>query len=210
VGCEGRRAAERRATIAEEAGREAIRRGDLPEALMVRFQEVRGSGFPRQGWEVELLQLGSDVRLRGAIRSGTQSAPVFGTLAEGDYVDLWSWLAGLPLDRLRVVQDSTVAPTDWKKTLEVDVVLGPDRRLVSRNTWTRPALGAPWLEELEARLHRLAIEHAVRPDTTTAADSTREAVEKALHDAAQALDGAPARDSASTGGAPERDAASTP
>lgn len=196
VGCESREAAERRALSAEEAARGAPMRGDRPDALMVRFQEVRGTGFPRQGWEIELLQLGGDVRLRGAIRSGEQPAPVFGVLPADEYVELWSWLAGLPLDHFQVVQDSTAADPGWKRTLEVDVVLGPDRRILSRNTWSRPAVGAPWLDELEQRLHRLATEHSVKPDSASASatDSTREAVGKALSEAMRDLRDAPSPD----------------
>jgi hypothetical protein len=168
---------------------------------MVRFVASRGTGFTREAWEIEILQLGGDVRLRGSLRAAADVVPVFGTLSEPEYVELWQWLAGLPLDGYRVVEDSTAAGDGWARRLEVDIVVGPERRILSRNAWNRPALQAPWLSELEGALHALAVEHAVAApaDTGSAApDSTRDAVSKAVREVLNELEGSGSRDGAAT------------
>jgi hypothetical protein len=191
-GCESRRAAERRAEAAQAA---TAMLGNRPQALMIHFQAAKGTGFAREGWELELLQLGGDVRLEGSIRSGAQAGPVYGKLSEPEYAELYAWISGLPLAGFHAQDDSTVADEGWKKSLDVDIVLGPDRRIVSRNRWTRRPAGAPWLDELEERLHRIALEHRALADTGhVAPDSTRQAVDKALRAAREDLGDSTAKD----------------
>jgi hypothetical protein len=197
-GCEDRRDAELRAARAEADGRESPARGNRPEALMVRFQAARGTGFAREAWEVEILQLGPDVRLRGSLRRGTDVVPVLGSLDEVSYLDLWQWLAGLPLDGFRVVEDSSAAGDGWTRRLEVDIVLGPERRVRSRNAWQRPPRDATWLSELEGTMHALAVEHAASQDSIAAPDSTRDAVEKAVQEAMSDLAGRRSGDGTAT------------
>lgn len=190
VGCESREAAERRAE--EAATEKTVPRGNRPDALSIHFQASRGAGFSREGWELEMLQLGGDVRLRGSIRRTGQIVPVYGTMDESEYAEFWAWVAGLPLDGFRVAEDSTAAPDGWSKRLEVDIVLGPERRIVSRNHWTRPLEDTPWLAELENALLALATEHAAPADTaSTKPDSTREAVTKAIQSAIEELESRP-------------------
>jgi hypothetical protein len=198
LGCESREAAERRVREVEEQARPLLR-GNRPDALMIRFEAHRGAGFSREGWELEMLQLGSDVRLRGSIRSAGQISPVYGSLEEAEYADLWSWIAGLPLDRFRVTEDSTAADDGWTRRLEVDIVVGPERRIVSRNEWRRKASGAPWLLELESAMQALATEHAAPTDSVPhQPDSTREAVSKAIEGALQELQVPRPQDAASS------------
>jgi hypothetical protein len=98
-----------------------------------------------------------------------------------------------------VVEDSTAADDGWDRRLEVDIVLGPDRRIVSRNHWKRTPVGVPWLAELESTMQALAVEHATLPDTMSPRpDSTREAVSKAVETAIEELSGTPRRDAATT------------
>ncbi len=198
LACESRDAAERRAREVEDRGKSPLR-GNRPDALMIRFQATRGAGFSREGWELEMLQLGSDVRLRGSLRSAGKIVPVYGAMDEAEYADFWSWVAGLPLDQYQVAEDSTAASDGWSKKLEVDIVVGPERRIVSRNSWTRNPKDAAWLAELESTMHALATEHAAPADTTSAQpDSTREAVSKAIEDAMQALKGTRPGDAATS------------
>lgn len=181
--CESRRAAERRAEQARASGPIL---GQRPQALMVHFRASKGTGFSREGWELEILQLAGDVRLEGSIRSGTQAGPVYGQLPPAEYAELWAWLSGLPLEGFKVQQDST-ADDGWSKSLDVDIVLN-DRRIVSHNQWTHRAVGAPWLDELEERMHRIAVGHHGAADTGKAMpDSTRQAVEKAVRAAREDL-----------------------
>ena len=194
AGCESRRDAERRAVEAEARGRAAPRVGERPQALMVHFREVRGSGFSRETFDVEVLQLGSDIRLRGSVRSAARSVPLGGTLTDEEWTDLWDRLAGLPLDGLRVREDTTAADEGWSKQLEVDIVLGSRRRILSRNAWSRPPLGTPWLADLEHHLRALAAEHSLGETAPAVTDSTREAVERALENAMRDLDGTLAED----------------
>ncbi|MFN8177493.1 MAG: hypothetical protein U0167_06185 [bacterium] len=195
-GCESRRAAERRAEQAQAA---TAMLGNRPQALMIHYQAAKGTGFAREGWELEILQLGGDVRLEGSIRSGAQAGPVYGKLSEPEYAELYAWISGLPLAGFHVQEDSTAADEGWRKSLDVDIVLGPDRRILARNKWTRRAAGAPWLDELEQRLHRIALEHRTMADTGhVAPDSTRQAVEKALRAAHQDLGDSTAKDAPSS------------
>jgi len=191
AGCESRREAERRAAEAEAQGRRSGIVAGLPDALMIRFVETRGSGLTREGWELEVLQLGADARLRGSLRSAARVVPVAGTLTPGEWRELWTQVSVLPLDRFRVEEDSTAAAEGWTKRLDVDIVAG-ERRILSRNSWRRPPLDAPWLAELEGMLRVLATEHALRPDGSSAdPDSTREAVQRAIQDAMRDLGASP-------------------
>jgi hypothetical protein len=190
-GCEDRRAAERRAALAEEASRRSTPTGAWPQALMIRFQATQGSGFARESWELEVLQLGGEARLNGSMRTPTRAVPVIGTLAADEWAGLWSEVAAMPLDGWRVEEDTTVAPAGWTKRLDVDIVLGPDRRIISRNSWQRPPRGAPWLDELEGRLRALAEEHAVVPEGREPPDSTSDAVDRAVRDAMGDLEASP-------------------
>ena len=193
--CESRRDAERLAEAESARAKTAPRLGQGPQALMVRFEEWRGSALEREGWELEILQLGGDARLRGSVRTPTSVTPVTGVLAPEEFADLWSRLQALPLDGFRAEEDTTVADTGWMKRLEVDVVVGPERRIRSRNRWTHPLVGAPWVDEIEGTLHAYAVEHAAVADTGTAApDSTREAVSRAVQDALKDVSVAPPRD----------------
>lgn len=153
----------------------------LPQALMVRFQEVKGQGFSRESWELEVLQMGGDVRLRGAIRTGGASVPILDVMTPDEYQQFWEWLRSFPLDRARPAEDPAAAPADWRKTLQVDVVLDEETRWKSRTTWTRPLADAPWVASIEARLHDLALDLANREvqrqerEAATAAGSSPDA-----------------------------------
>lgn len=183
--CESRRDAERLAEEATAEAKRGPRPGEGPQALMVRFEERRGPILEREGWELEILQLGGDARLRGSLRTPASVTPVAGTLTPEEFADLWAELQALPLDGFRVAVDSTVAEAGWIKRLDVDIVLGADRRIRSRNAWTRPPVGAPWLADLESLLLAVATEHAAAepPSASNLPDSTRSAVDRAVQDA---------------------------
>ena len=183
AGCESRRAAERRAEEAVARAKSGPRIGAGPQALMIRFETRSGTALAREGWELEVLQLGGDARLRGSLRTPDSVIPVGGALTPAEFADLWADVQAMPLDRYRVQEDSTAAAEGWTKRLDVDIVLGPDRRILSRNAWSYPPVGAPWLDELEGLLHALAVEHATIAGTRSKApDSTREAVGRAVRE----------------------------
>jgi len=133
---------------------------DLPEAFSLRFEQVEGTGFSRESWDLEILQVGSDIRLRGGIRTAGSYVPVFRSMDPGEFSEIWQWVHAFPLDGYRVKVDSTAAPTGWRKTLRYDAVLGVDRRELSDNQWTRPSVDAPWLQAIEDRLHLMILELA--------------------------------------------------
>ncbi len=132
----------------------------LPDALMVRFSETSGTGFAREGWELEILQMGEDVRVQGSFRHGNTAVPIYRPMGPIDYSELWDWLSEFPLDSHQVQVDETVADADWKKSLEIDVVLGQSDRWISRNTWTRPLAPGEPVREIEARLHDMILDLA--------------------------------------------------
>lgn len=216
--CGSRRDAERLAEEATAEGKRGPRVGEGPQALMVRFEERRGPILEREGWELEILALGGDARLRGSVRSPATVRPVAGTLTPEEFADLWAELSALPLDGFRVEVDSTVAEAGWIKRLDVDIVLGADRRIRSRNAWTRPPVGAAWLADLESLLLAVATEHvAAEPAAPNRPDSTRDAVDRAVRDAMHDLTApppgtdAPPRTAAPPGtDAPPGDAGATP
>jgi len=132
----------------------------LPDAMLVRFQEVTGTGFSRESWEIEVLQMGSDVRIRGSLRTGGTSVALYRPMDRGEFVRFWEWIRKFPLDRFQVKEDPDAAPPGWRKRLKYDAVLGPSDRQLSENEWSRPPVGAPWLQEIEDHLHVLALDLA--------------------------------------------------
>jgi uncharacterized membrane protein YgcG len=127
---------------------------------MVRFRQVEGTGFDRESWEIEVLQMGADVRVRGSVRTGGNAIPIYRPMDAAEFRELWQWLRAFPLDRYQVRVDETAPEAPWTKSLEVDVVLGPEERWISRNTWTRPLLPDDWVRGVEARLHGLVLDLA--------------------------------------------------
>jgi hypothetical protein len=132
----------------------------LPDALLVRFETVGGTALEREGWEIEVLQMGPEVRVRGSVSTRGVSAPIFRIMTPAEYADFWQWLSDYPLDRHRVEQDVAAAQTGWRKTCKIDIVLGPEERLLAENRWTRPLLSPAWMQELEDRLHLMALDFA--------------------------------------------------
>jgi hypothetical protein len=133
---------------------------ELPDALLVRFQTASGPVLDGEGWEIEILQMGADVRVRGAVRTGGTSAPIYRGMTETEYADFWQWISAFPLDGHRVEEDASAPQEGWRKTCKIDVVLGPERRLLAENRWTRPLLSPAWMQALETRLHSMALDYA--------------------------------------------------
>jgi len=131
-----------------------------PDALLVRFREDQGVGFDRRGWEIEILQMGAEVRIRGAVRAAGTSIPIFRAMSTTEYESFWKWLEPFPLDQFRVKENESANEPGWRKSLDVDIVLDAERRVLSHNKWTRPIAGSPWLAEIEDRLHLMALEFA--------------------------------------------------
>lgn len=169
----------------------------LPDALMVRFQEVKGEGLSRESWELEVLQMGGDVRLRGAIRTGGTSVPILDVMSTQDYLEFWEWLKTFPLDKARPAEDSSAPREGWRKTLSVDVVLDEETRWKSRTVWTRPLQNAPWVASIEQRLHDLALKLANREvqrqerEAATGGAGSDEGVPGSAGAASGAIDGIP-------------------
>lgn len=158
----------------------------FPDALLVRFEDVRGKGLSRESWEIEILQMGEEIRVRGSVKSPGSSIPIYRSMSQNEYAQFWGWLQNFPLDRYQVEEDPDAAEEGWRKTLHVDVVLGPEKRLRSESRWTRPLLDAAWLQELEDRLHLMALDFAEEevdrlmsapPDGETTEAMTREVLE---------------------------------
>lgn len=143
----------------------------LPDALLVRFQEVSGAGLSRESWEIEVLQVGGDVRIRGTLRTGGTSVALYRPMDPGEFVRFWEWIRAFPLDRFRVTEDPAASPSGWRKRLKYDAVLGPTERHQSENEWERPPLEAPWLQEIEDRLHLLALDLAEQEVRSAEADT---------------------------------------
>jgi hypothetical protein len=156
----------------EQAGREPQPReadlpshfpaSDLPQALSLRLEQVQGPGFSRESWDLEVLQVGSDVRVRGGVRTAGSYVPVFRAMDPAEFEELWRWLQAFPLDGFRVTEDTTAAPEGWRKTLRYDAVLDADRRELSDSRWTRPPAGDAWVQGIEDRLHLMVLELAGR------------------------------------------------
>lgn len=133
---------------------------DLPDAFSLRFEHAQGTGFSREGWDLEILQVGSDVRVRGGVRTAGTYVPVFRPMDSAEFAELWQWLRPFPLDGFRVTEDAAAAPEAWRKSLRYDAVLGPDRRELSESEWSRPPVDAPWVQAIEDRLHLMLLELA--------------------------------------------------
>jgi hypothetical protein len=161
---------------------------DLPHAGFIRFQQIKGTGLSREVWEVEILQADSDVWLKGTVRSSGKSVPFKESMPLSEYHDLWTWIRGLELDKLVVREDSTKAPGEWQKSLEVDIVESSNRRLRTKSTWSRPLLGQPQIVELEKRMNDLLVRSSERELKRMAveADSVAVARQKAPADSAMA------------------------
>jgi hypothetical protein len=157
-------------------------RTDLPEALSIRFESVTGTGLHRTGWELEVLQMGSDIRVQGGVREDGFAVPVFRAMDTEEFAAFWDWVREFPLDRLRVVEDASATETGWRKRLRYDVVLGPETRHLSRNEWTRTPAGLPWLAEVEETLHRMVQDLAATepPDTARTADEATAAIRQMI------------------------------
>ena len=128
-----------------------------PDALLIRFENVHGEGMARESWEIEVLQMGADVHLRGSLRTAGVSVPVFRPLSPVEYDAFWEWVSGFPLADLRVQEGAVEFVAPWRKTFEIDVVL-PDQRIRSRNRWTRPLDGVDWVTEVESHLHQMLLD----------------------------------------------------
>ncbi|MGQ0720545.1 MAG: hypothetical protein ACT4PE_03100 [Candidatus Eiseniibacteriota bacterium] len=182
VGCEGARR-EVQVPAEETAAAPTIRIG-VPEAFLVRFEKVSGTGFSREGWELEVLQMGGDIRIRGSVRRQGSAVPVFRPMDAAEFAEFWSWIEAYPLDGFQVKTDPALPEPGWRKRLKFDAVIGTDERLLCDNEWTRPAVDAPWLAEIEERLHAMVIELAEQelaaPDTTETAEDASEAMQRAL------------------------------
>ncbi|MGH2571498.1 MAG: hypothetical protein ACRDGR_09740, partial [bacterium] len=133
---------------------------ELPDALLVKFESRSGSLLDGEGWEIEVLQMGGEVRVRGAVRAGGASAPIYRSMTASEYVDFWDWISAFPIDRNPVEEDASAPQEGWRKTCTIDVVLGPDRRILAENRWTRPLQSPAWMDELETKLHRMALDYA--------------------------------------------------
>lgn len=171
----------------DEPGPAATPASSLPEACMIRFEQSKGAGFSKEGWQLEVLQIGSDVRVRGEVQAAGSYVPVFRTMDQTEFAQLWDWVSKFPLDGFRVVEDTTVAPEGWRKRLQFDAVLGPDKRELSENEWVRPPTNAPWLQSIEDRFHLMALDLAGKtlkeekavapvPDSTGVVRKTLEAL----------------------------------
>jgi len=160
AGCEDETARQRR--LVDEINR-AERAGpisNLPQALLVRFRETKGSGFDREGWELEVLQMGSDVVIRGNVRTEGTAIPIYRPLPPGEYAELWNWLRTLPFEGWEPDPSETAGRAEWRKSLDVDIVLSVDRRTVLHRRWERPLVGSAWVSDLETRFHSLALDLA--------------------------------------------------
>jgi hypothetical protein len=135
---------------------------ELPQAFSLRFEQVEGNGFSREGWDLEILQVGGDVRVRGGVRTAGSYVPVFRPMDPAEFAEIWQWLSAFPLDRFRVTEDTAAAAPGWRKSLRYDAVLGPDRRELSESEWTRPPVDAPWVQAIEDRLHLMVLDLAGR------------------------------------------------
>jgi hypothetical protein len=132
----------------------------LPAAFLVRFREASGRGAAREGWELEILQMGGDVRLRGEVRTGGEVIPIYRPLGDDEFRGIWTWFRQLPWEGWEPVEAQSGPEPGWRKWLEVDVVRGNDERVVSRQQWRRPLVDAPWVEDLETRFHLMALDAA--------------------------------------------------
>lgn len=158
AGCGGAR--EERTVPSQEQAAGRVAPSDMPEAFLLRFEHAEGTGFSRESWELEVLQMGSDVRVRGGVRTAGSYVPVFRTMSSAEFAEFWQWVRGFPLDGNEVVEDPEAPATGWRKRLKYDAVLGADRRELCDSEWTRRPTGAPWLQVIEDRLHLMVLDAA--------------------------------------------------
>lgn len=161
---------------------------ELPHAGFIRFRQTRGQGLSREVWEIEILQADSDVWIKGSVRSSGRAVPFKESMSLAEYHDLWTWIRGLELDTLVVHEDSTKAPGEWQKTLEVDIVESSNQRIRAKSTWSRPPLGQPQIYEFEKRMNDLLVrssEHELKR-MASEADSVAVARQRAAADSAAA------------------------
>jgi hypothetical protein len=167
----------------EEPARQ-VAPAELPEAMLVRYEIASGSGLAREGWELEVLQMGSDIRVRGTVRRPSSAVPIFRPMGEVEFAEFWYGIRQFPLDGYRVRTDPSAPEPGWRTRLKFDAVVGVDRRLLCDNEWTRPPLDAPWVQQIEERLHGMVAELAEREvaeaDTAGSAQAARDAVQRAL------------------------------
>lgn len=159
--CDDRTQQELRALEANERDRPA-RLGHSPEALMVSFRSRRGSGLAREGWELQVLQMGSDIRLRGELRLEGRVVPIYAPMARADYDRLWAWLRDQPYAEWRPRENASAAESRWQRRLEIDVVHDGETRVRVQGEWKRPLLGDEWVGALEARLNTIVLDLAER------------------------------------------------
>jgi len=155
---------------------------ELPHAGFIRFRQTKGQGLSREVWEIEILQADSDVWIKGSVRSSGRAVPFKESMPLAEYHDLWTWIRGLELDTLVVHEDSTKAPGEWQKTLEVDIVESSNQRIRTKSTWSRPLLGQPQIYELEKRMNDLLVRSSEHELKRMAAEADSAAV--ARHQAA--------------------------
>jgi hypothetical protein len=192
AGCDARRSEADRAPGASAATDEASSSrpaSRMPDALMVRFRERRGEGFSRESWEIEVLQMGGEVRVSGSLRTGSTIVPIYKPMTSPEYSEFWHWLAAYPLDRHQVRIDESASEADWRKTFEVDVVLGPRERWLTKNTWSHPLAPGEFVREIENRLHDMVLDlaeteverlEATGGEVPAPAPATSEGIQKAL------------------------------
>jgi hypothetical protein len=163
---------------------------ERPTATFIRFQESRGTGFSREGWEIEIHQWDRDIWVKGVVRTEEGSVPIKESLSPSEFRELWDWLGAYPLGELEVEVNRDEPPGDWRKSLEIDVIIGEDERLRSRNEWRRPPVGPPELAAIEDQLHLLLMRYTERevqrmgreaayPDEAEADSAARDAIREA-------------------------------
>ncbi len=194
IACDGGPRKEELAAVAaaENANVNPKSWSDLPSATFIRFQEIRGRGLDRSGWDIRILQVGQETWLQGSMRQHGLSVPVKEQFATDRFHDLWLWLRQFPLDSLRVEVDPDAPEQPWRKSLEIDVVLQDDQRLRSQNEWTKEPIGSPALGRIEEKLRLLLLESTDRELRRLAAQSPDSenvgATEKALREAQSLLE----------------------
>jgi hypothetical protein len=168
----------------ESYGEESYGADPLPDALLVRFEARRGKGLSRESWEIEILQMAGEVKVRGSLRTPESAIPIYRDMSPLEYSRFWSWFRSFPLERVVIDPPPGAAEQDWVKTLNLDLVLGSDR-IRSNHTWRRALREGNWLGELENRLHVMVLDYAEEEldrigSAPPAARQTTDAVREAL------------------------------
>ena len=174
--CDDRAQQELRALEENERDR-PTRLGNTPEALMVSFRSRRGAGLTREGWELQVLQMGSDIRLRGELRLEGRVVPIYAPMPRSDYDRLWTWLRDQPYAEWQPRENPEAAASQWERRLEIDVVHDGETRERVQGEWNRPLLGDAWVGGLEARLNTIVLDLAER-------EIARQQAEEAANDGA--------------------------